>query len=246
MPAPSLLNRLSEVKARFDQLRVAKESLLQLLDESEAHEAVLFSTTTEQPLDLDRLRRLHQMLIGNIDDEIAGRFRATGEYVRVGTHIAPAPEAIEGLLEAMLSKYSADVTSRPTQRLARLHLEFERIHPFVDGNGRIGRVMLNDALYRLGFAPIIIRNKGKLDYYSMLRRYDTDGTIKAFEDHLVVLMLESLHRRTAYLAGLEIRPVAEVARMQGEAPSALLNKARRQSIPAFRERGVWKIGLASE
>ncbi len=186
------------------------------------------------------------MLIGNIDDEIAGRFRSSGEYVRVGTHIAPAPEAIEGLLEAMLSRYHADVTSRPTQRLARLHLEFERIHPFVDGNGRIGRVVLNDALYRLGFAPIIIRNKGKLDYYSMLRRYDTDGTIKAFEDHLVALMLESLHRRTAYLAGLEIRPVVEVARMQDEAPSALLNKARRQSIPAFRERGVWKIGLASE
>jgi Fic family protein len=282
-----MLLRLSAVRARFDVLRVRKEDLLRLLDESEVPEAVFNSnaienstltleeteqillaveisrhmdlrevheaqnlarvtqylrTTLDRPLDLDRLALFHRMLLGNIDDGIAGRFRQPGEYVRVGTHIAPPPEAVEDLLRAMFTAYGADVTSRPTQRLARLHLEFERIHPFVDGNGRIGRVMLNDALYRLGFAPIIVRNKGKLDYYSMLRRYDTDGTTKPFEDHLVALMLESLHRRVAYLDGLTIRPVVEVARLRNVSPSSLLNQARRQTIGAFRERGTWKIG----
>jgi Fic family protein len=288
MPTPSVLQRLSATKARFDLRRVGKEDLLRLLDESEVPEAVFNSnaienstltleeteqillaveisrhmdlrevheaqnlarvtqylrTTFDKPLDLDRLTLLHRMLLGNIDDDIAGRLRLPGEYVRVGTHIAPSPEAVEGLLRAMLTTYGADVTSRPTQRLARLHLEFERIHPFVDGNGRIGRVMLNDALYRLGFAPIIIRNKGKMAYYSMLRRYDTDGTTKPFEDHLVTLLLESLHRRIAYLEGLTIVPVSEFARVSKRAPNALLNQARRQSIPAFRERGIWKIGV---
>jgi hypothetical protein len=104
-------------------------------------------------------------------------------------------------------------------------------------------VLLNDALYRLGFAPIIVRNKGKMEYYSMLRRYDTDGTTKPFEDHLVALMLESLHRRIAYLDGQTIRPVVEVARSRNAAPSAMLNQARRQSIAAFRERGTWKMGI---
>jgi Fic family protein len=290
MPTPSMLLRLSAVKGRFDVLRVGKEDLLRLLDESEVPEAVFNSnaienstltleeteqillaveisrhmdlrevheaqnlarvtqyvrTTLDKPLDLDRLTLLHRMLLGNIDDGIAGRFRQVGEYVRVGTHIAPPPEAVEDLLRAMLTKYGADVTSRPTQRLARLHLEFERIHPFVDGNGRIGRVMLNDVLYRLGFAPIIVRNKGKLEYYSMLRRYDTYSTTKPFEDHLVALMLESLHRRVAYLDGLTIRPVVEVARQRNVSPSSLLNQARRQTIAAFRERGMWKIGVDS-
>jgi Fic family protein len=287
MPTPSTLQRLSATKARFDDLRVGKDDLLRLLDESEVPEAVFnsnaienstltleeteqillaveisrhmdlrevheaqnlarvtsyLSTTIDKPLNLDRLTLLHRMLLGNIDDDIAGRFRRPGEYVRVGTHLAPPPEVVEDLLRAMFSTYGADVISRPTQRLARLHLEFERIHPFVDGNGRIGRVMLNDALYRLGFAPIIVRNKGKLEYYSMLRRYDHDGTTKPFEDHLVALMLESLHRRIAYLDGLTIRPLVEVARQRKMAPNALLNQARRQSIPAFRERGTWKIG----
>jgi Fic family protein len=220
------------------------------MDLREVHEAQNLARVTnylrgslDRPFDLDRFGLLHRMLLGNIDDDIAGRFRGPGEYVRVGTHIAPPPEAIEELLQTMISTYSSDMTSRPTQRLARLHLEFERIHPFVDGNGRIGRVMLNDALYRLGFAPIIVRNKGKLGYYAMLRRYDADGTTKPFEDHLVALMLESLHRRIAYLEGVTIRPVVEAARLRNVSPASLLNKARRQSIPAFRERGVWKIGI---
>ncbi len=288
MPTPTVLKRLSATKARFDSLRVGKDDLLRLLDESEIPEAVFNSNAIEnstltleeteqillaveisrsmdlrevheaqnlarvtaylratlnKPLGLDRLLLLHQMLLGNIDDEIAGRFRSSGEYVRVGTHIAPSPEHVEALLGAMFAAYGADVSTRSTLRLARLHLEFERIHPFVDGNGRIGRVLLNDALYRMGFPPIIVRNKGKLAYYSMLRRYDTDRTTKPFEDHLVLLMLESLHRRIAYLGGRTIGSVVDEARRRNVTASALLNQARRQSIPAFRERGVWKIGI---
>jgi Fic family protein len=288
MPTPSMLQRLFEAKARFDELRVGKEELLRILDESEIPEAVFNSnaienstltleeteqillaveisrhmdlrevheaqnlarvtqylrTSSDRPLDLDRLTLLHRMLLGNIVESIAGRFRGPGEYVRVGTHVAPAPEAVEPLLRTMLSAYGSDVSSRLTQRLARLHLEFERIHPFVDGNGRIGRVLLNDALCRLGFPPVIVRNKGKLEYYAMLRRYDAEGTIKPFEDHLVALMLESLHRRIAYLAGLTVHTVADESRRTGARANSLLNQARRQTIPAFRERGVWKIGL---
>jgi Fic family protein len=288
MPTPSMLQRLFEAKALFDELRVGKEELLRILDESEIPEAVFNSnaienstltleeteqillaveisrhmdlrevheaqnlarvtqylrTSSDRPLDLDRLTLLHRMLLGNIMESIAGRFRGPGEYVRVGTHVGPAPEAVEQLLRAMLSAYGSDVSSRLTQRLARLHVEFERIHPFVDGNGRIGRVLLNDALCRLGFPPVIVRNKGKLEYYAMLRRYDADGTIKPFEDHLVALMLESLHRRIAYLAGLTVHTVADEARRTGARANSLLNQARRQTIPAFRERGVWKIGV---
>lgn len=289
MPTPTVLQRLSATKARFDSLRVGKDDLLRLLDESEIPEAVFNSdaienstltleeteqillaveisrsmdlrevheaqnlarvtaylwATLNKPLGLDRLLLLHQMLLGNIDAaEIAGRFRSSGEYVRVGTHAAPSPEHIEALLGAMFAAYGADVSTRSTLRLAKLHLEFERIHPFVDGNGRIGRVLLNDALYRVGFPPIIVRNKGKLAYYSMLRRYDADRTTKPFEDHLVVLMLESLHRRIAYLEGRTIGSVVDEARRRNVTVSALLNQARRQSIPAFRERGVWKIGI---
>jgi Fic family protein len=221
------------------------------MDLREVHEAQNLARVTEYirnnqvgPLDLDRILLLHRMLLGNITEDIAGRFRVAGEYVRVGTHVAPAPEQVEALLLATLATFAGSVLDDPVRRVARLHLEFERIHPFNDGNGRIGRVLVNDVLYRLGFPPIIIRSKGKDRYYEMLRRYDANRETKSFEAHLAVLMLESLHRRIAYLRGVEIGLAAEVARGRGIAVNVFLNQARRQVIPAFRERGVWKIPTA--
>ena len=54
-------------------------------------------------------------------------------------------------------------------------------------------------------------------------------------------MLESLHRRIAYLRGADVRRATEVARLRGIPANVFLNHARRQVIPAFRERGVWKV-----
>ena len=84
---------------------------------------------------------LHKMLIGNIDDSIAGRFRKLGEYVRVGTHIAPAPEHVERMIESILSEYGSNHDLYFLEKISKFHLEFETIHPFCDGNGRIGRVL---------------------------------------------------------------------------------------------------------
>ena len=69
------------------------------------------------------------MLMSNIDEAIAGRFRSSGEYVRVGTHIAPAPEQVEALLTGMLVRFASDLAVHPIERLARAHLTFEHSTP---------------------------------------------------------------------------------------------------------------------
>ena len=96
----------------------------------------------DSELDEELILLLHQMLIGGIDDAIAGRFRRQGEYVRVGSHIAPAPEQVERMMENILITYSSDLDSYCLDKIARFHLDFETIHPFCDGNGRIGRVII--------------------------------------------------------------------------------------------------------
>ena len=186
---------------------------------------------------------LHQMLLGNIAEGIAGRFRRAGEYVRVGGHIAPAPEHVEALFEAAVDDYASNHDAYFLDNIARFHLEFERIHPFVDGNGRIGRVLINWQLARLGYPPAIIYNKGKhRNYYPVFARYVDQGQIKTMSNLLALGLQESLHKRLAYLRGQKIAKLVDWSRQKQLNANSQLNAARRQTIPAFREKGVWKIG----
>lgn len=195
------------------------------------------------PMSKEKILLLHQMLISNIRDDISGRFRKQGEYVRVGTHIAPAPENIETMIDSALSEYGR-ISEYTLDRIARFHLEFEHIHPFCDGNGRIGRVLMNYQLMQAGFPPVIIRDKEKHTYYDTFKEYQNSHRKKTsgMENVMALALKESLHKRIAYLKGMNIVSLAEYAKKKNESHSALLNRAKRQTIPAFREKGVWKIG----
>lgn len=185
---------------------------------------------------------LHQMLITGIKDEIAGRFRQSGEYVRVGRHIAPAPELVESMIEDNLTTYSSNLDGYFLEKITKFHLQFEYIHPFIDGNGRIGRALLNWQLQRLGLPSIVIRDKEKRLYYQSLQAYDDTRDIKLMDKVIYLALSESLHKRLAYLKNLEIITLADYIRKHRLSAPATLNAARRQNLPAFREKGVWKIG----
>jgi len=188
---------------------------------------------------------LHKMLITAIRDEIAGRFRIIGEYVRVGSHVAAAPEHIELMIDGIISEHNNDHESYFIEKIAKFHLEFENVHPFNDGNGRIGRVLINWQLIRLGFPPIIIRNKEKSDYYDSFAIYRDKNNLKPMTKIIALGLMESLHKRIAYLEGNNIIKLSEFARQHHKTASSITNAARRQTIPAFREKGIWKISANS-
>jgi len=193
-------------------------------------------------LDRDLILTLHRMLLGGIDDKIAGRYRQVGEYVRVGPHIAPAPEHVEGMMEQITTACTADLESWFLDKIARFHLEFESIHPFRDGNGRIGRVLSNFQLLQLGLPRVILRNSEKRHYYRAFVEYERRESTRPMERILVLALLESLHKRVTYLRGEPIIRLSDHIRKHSLPAPATTNAARRQTIPAFRERGVWKIG----
>ena len=198
--------------------------------------------SSDSPLNKEFILTLHKMLISGIDDNIAGRFRKEGEYVRVGTHIAPPPEKVDNMIDDVLSEYSKDITNYFLEKISKFHLDFETVHPFVDGNGRIGRVLINFQLNSLGFPEVIIRNKEKEKYYKSFTEYRDKNDTTNMDKVLYLALLESLHKRIAYLKGEKIEKLSDYAKKNDKSISALLNSARRQTIPAFREKGVWKIG----
>jgi len=196
----------------------------------------------DSEINKDLIFLLHQMLIGGIDDAIAGRFRNAGEYVRVGTHIAPPPEKVSSMIAVIISQYASEQKKYFLDKIARFHLDFETIHPFCDGNGRIGRALMCYQLIRLGYPPIIIRDKEKGDYYSAFGEYRLKNNTKLMEKIIALSVMESLHKRITYLSGDEIITLSDYAKKYNKKAPALFNAAKRQNIPAFRERGVWRIG----
>ncbi|MAG45044.1 cell filamentation protein Fic, partial [bacterium] len=195
----------------------------------------------EKEISKKNILLLHKMLISNIDDKIAGRFRKKGEYVRVGTHVAPGPEQIEKTMSSILLEYSSNLSPYFIDRIAKFHLDFETVHPFCDGNGRIGRVLINYQLLRLELPIIIIRNKEKQKYYKAFNDYSFDKNTKTMEKIIFLALSESLHKRIAYLKSKQIITLSEYSKKIKKPAPVILNAARRQTVPAFREKGVWKI-----
>lgn len=202
----------------------------------------LRSKSQETEVSKENIILFHQMLIGNINDNIAGRFRGTGEYVRVGAYIAPAPEHIDKIIDEIVVEYTSEHDTYFIDKIAKFHLDFENLHPFNDGNGRIGRVLINYQLQHLGFPNLIIRDKEKHKYYDGFKVYRDNKNTKPMEKVLALALIESLHKRITYLKGGPIITLIEYAKQLEKPAPILLNAARRQTVPAFREKGVWKIG----
>ncbi|MBN2659582.1 MAG: Fic family protein [Spirochaetales bacterium] len=196
-----------------------------------------------RPLTPELILFFHKILLSHIRDDIAGRFRQGNEFVRVGSYIAPAPWEIEKQVTDMITGYMAEPTLSIIKRIAAFHLEFEHIHPFIDGNGRIGRVLNNFLLIKEGYVPINIKFIDRDQYYDAFREYDRNGKTGIMEEIVGKALTDSYHKRLAYLEGKEIMTLNEYSRRMKISHSNLINKAKRQTIEAFMEKGIWKIGM---
>ena len=186
---------------------------------------------------------VHKMLLSNIRDDVAGRFRENDEWVRVGTHIATDPQKVQDEVRDMFIQYNANVTEHIIKRIALFHLTFENIHPFVDGNGRIGRVLNNYLLIKEGFVPINIKFVERRYYYDAFAEFDLDSKTGKMEAIVGKALTSSYHKRLAYLERKKIVTVSEYSKIKKISHSNLINKAKRQTIEAFLEKNVWKIGI---
>ena len=184
----------------------------------------------------------HKTLLSNIDDTIAGRFRRGKEWVRVGNHLGANPRFVHTLMQELVDNYNQNKINYFLDAVAHFHAEFETIHPFVDGNGRIGRVLINLQLMNGGFPPIIIQNKSKhTEYYPLFTRYQSTMKFEGFTELFALLLQESLHKRISILTAKKIIPLALWASQKGIKSNVAANKAKRQTIPAFRMREKWMI-----
>ncbi|MCE4216985.1 Fic family protein [Aquirufa antheringensis] len=207
--------------------------------------AILTETVAENSkaaLSLKLILSWHKTLLSHIDDKIAGRFRTGKEWVRVGNHLGANPAFVATLMQELVDRFKKDKTSYFLDAIADFHAEFETIHPFVDGNGRMGRVLINLQLVKAGFPPIIIPNKSKhTEYYPLFAQFQTTMKSDGFTKLFAMLLLETLHKRITILTAKKIIPLSKWAAKNAIKLNVAANKAKRQTIPAFRMREKWMI-----
>jgi Fic family protein len=215
----------------------------------EVYEAKNLAKLTETLLEKNKslltiklIKSSHKTLLSNIDDTIAGRFRRGKEWVRVGNHLGANPRFVHTLMQELVDNYKQHKINYFLDAVAHFHAEFETIHPFVDGNGRIGRVLINQQLMNAGFPPIIIQNKSKqTEYYPLFTRYQSTIKFGGFTTLFSLLIQEALHKRITILSAKKIIPLSLWAAQKGIKSNVAANKAKRQTIPAFRMREKWMI-----
>ena len=197
---------------------------------------------TQKKLTIEYILKLHHILLTGINDGWAGRFRSGKEWVRIGASLWANPDFVNELMYSLVDKYDKDSQVYFLDNIAYFHAEFETIHPFCDGNGRMGRVLINQQLMKLGYPPIIIQNKSKKsDYYPLFDRYRRQNTYDGFTEMITLLLMESLHKRITLLTAKKIISLNQWTKEHKKNTSSYLNKAKRQTIPAFRIREKWMI-----
>jgi Fic family protein len=146
--------------------------------------AVKYIRETKAHLSLDMIRELHRIVFEN-SKPFAGKFRGRGREVviadRFGNIVhrgAPASQVVS-LLKELTEWYEENKKFYPPLVLAAVvHNQFENIHPFEDGNGRVGRLLINNILLKHGLPPVNIELENRREYYDSLQAYHTNHDIR--------------------------------------------------------------------
>ena len=147
-------------------------------------EAITFIRKTKDHVSLDLIKEMHKIVFKNSKD-FAGEFRKRGEEVVVRTgagaivHEGAPSSRVVTLLGELIRWYNKYRKEYPGILLAAIvHNQFENIHPFADGNGRVGRILLNNILLKNNLPPLNIDLKNQREYYATLQAYENEGNIR--------------------------------------------------------------------
>ena len=147
-------------------------------------EAVKYIRNTAEHVSISLIKELHKVVFGN-SKEFAGRFRPKGVEVSVVdplgnvVHRGAPPTQVVPLLRRLVRWYEANKDSyQPLVLAAVVHNQFETIHPFKDGNGRVGRLLLINVLLRHGLPPVNIDLRNRGQYHHALEEYQVRGNIR--------------------------------------------------------------------
>ncbi len=158
--------------------KISPNKSLRDVRETEAHSKVFLQMLkNNEEITKELLLEWHKNIFGETKRDIAGKFR---DYlVRIGPYLAPDWQDVENLMKDFVEFINKNKKINPVELSARAHYRFEKIHPFGDGNGRIGRLISNKILWDNKYPMLIIEYKKRKSYYKTLQK-DEESFVSYF------------------------------------------------------------------
>ena len=152
---------------------------MEAVGHKEAFDYICELVQEKSPLSEKVIKQVHFLVLADKRQD-RGVYRRVPVRILGAQHEPVQPYLIQPKMEELLFDYGAD-QSHIVTKLARFHIEFERIHPFIDGNGRTGRLLVNLELMKAGYPPIDIKFKDRLAYYQAFDEYHVKQRVSAME-----------------------------------------------------------------
>ncbi|WP_344702375.1 Fic family protein [Halomonas cibimaris] len=173
---------LRETKVVLEGITVGGKTMrehLEAINHRDAIEFLEMLVAEPTPISERDIKDLHALVLRGIDMDEAGRYHR--ENVRITGASTTPPDClhVEEAIQRLLSWSHSQTGYHPIRHIAELHTRFVEIHPFIDGNGRTGRLLMNCELMKAGYPPSIIRVEERLDYYDALDTACTTGDYDA-------------------------------------------------------------------
>lgn len=186
---------LSETKVVLEGMTIGGKSMVEHLEAINHREAILFVEDLivhNDPLSEWNIKNIHALILKEIDNANAGKYRNENVVISGAKHIPPKHYEIGDLMQKLISEYHNEWKAfHPVIRATLIHGEFVKIHPFVDGNGRTSRLLLNFELMKNGYPPIIIKKEERSSYYDVLDLAHTTMNYEPFIKLVSNLVIES-------------------------------------------------------
>ena len=150
------------------------------------------------------IKEIHALILHGIDRENAGRYRTVPVMISGSTHMPPQPYLIEQQMEDFILRFKQMEAEKvhPVLIAAYLHDELVRIHPFIDGNGRTSRLLMNLYLLRHGYVIITLKgsNDAKVNYYKALEMSHTEQLPEDFQKLVIEAEIAALQKYLSIMA----------------------------------------------
>lgn len=175
---------LKETKVALEGITVGGKTMREHFEVINHREAIYFVEELMQknePLSEWQIKSIHQLILKNIDDSHTGVYRKTNVLISGAEHVPPDVLHVESEMAQFIDWYKNVASSlHPVELAARVHADFVKIHPFVDGNGRACRLLMNLELMKAGFPSVVLPVEKRLEYYEALDIAHTKNDYKPF------------------------------------------------------------------